>query len=138
MKFGFTTLAIVSLLTFSFAGTSDAAPLRNSRNVVLKIEPIKVDQSEQKQEARMNAVNRALEQSLTERAKSQNDFERTAKQVERKDIRGERMAVRAQIEDRAHRASDLRLDSNSREVRAVNREIREEAKREKRLNWLND
>ena len=138
MKSTFTTLAIVSLIALTFAGAVKAAPARNAKNVALKIEPLKADDSEKKQEARMNAVNRALEQSLTERAKSQNDFERTAKQVERKDLRGDRVAIREQINERAHRASDLRLDSNSREVRAVNRELREESKREKRLNWLND
>lgn len=130
-------LATLAALTATMAEVASAAPTRDAKNVVLKIEPIKTGDFEKKQEARMSAVNRALEQSLTERAKSQSSFERSAKRAERLEIREQPGSSRA-IDARAARAMDLRLDSNSREVRAMNRDTREETRREKRLNWLND
>ena len=119
-------------LTFAFASNVQAAPARETKkDVYLKVEPISVPAAEleKKQEARMNAINQALEQSLSERAKSQSAYER----------HNDRLAARPEVSAREIRATESRLDLDSREVRAeTNRDLREETRREKRLNWLND
>lgn len=125
--------ALTAMAT-SFVAPSDvqAAPGRQVRkDVILKVEPISVPPAEQekKQEDRMNAINQALEQSLSERAKSRSDYER----------HNDRMAIRREVSAREIRATESRLDLDSREVRAESkRDLREETRREKRLNWLND
>ncbi len=104
-------------------------------------------------EDRMSAVNRALEQSLDERAKSQHEFERNAaagrpreskqmRKLQREERGHARLAnvltTRESQNERGHSRYDRtsRDDSDSREFRAETR--REELRREKRLNWLND
>lgn len=76
----------------------------------------------------ISAINRALDEALKERAKSQTEFERTA----------DRAAARAEVRERDTKAS-FGPDIDARENRAqLMRESRDEVRREKRLNWLND
>lgn len=107
----FAALAATAV-TLAIGGNAQAAPAR--KNVVIKVEPMRMapEEAEKKQEDRMNAVNRALEQSLNEQAKSQSEYRRHGD-------------TRSQIDTRENRAE-------------MNRELREESRREKRLNWLND
>jgi hypothetical protein len=132
----FTVLLVATLLATHFlAVTAIAAPAT-------------------KPEDRMNAVNRALEQSLAERAKSQYEFERNAsigrpsdsvpsdsaltRRQQREERSADRLASREALSERDVQKMDSRLDQDSREVRALNREALEESRREKRLNWLKD
>lgn len=120
-------------LTFVSVQNLAAAPAREPKKaaVVLKMDPIEAPaaDSDKKQVDRMNAINQALEQSLSERARSQSEYER----------HNDRMAARQAVSAREIRATESRLDLDSREVRAeVKRDLREETRREKRLNWLND
>lgn len=64
--------------------------------------------------SRMDAINQALEKALSERAKSETAYER-------------------QIDRLAARPKDRSLEREQ-----FGRELREETRREKRLNWLND
>lgn len=99
----------------------------------------------------LTAVNRALEQALNERAKSQREFERNASAgrpresaMMRKQHREER--ANEKTDDRLVVRGDSRLDQDSRETRAQSRDDRgserrdrrEDTRRERRLNWLND
>ncbi len=125
--------ALVALaLSFVFESNVQAAPGRESKKtVILKVEPISVPaaDAEKKQVDRMNAINQALEQSLSERAKSQSEYER----------HNDRIAIRNEVSAREIRATESRLDLDSRAVRAeTKRDMREESRREKRLNWLED
>lgn len=145
------SLAVFATLTALTVGTlwgPAAQAARASRDVFLKIEPIQTSDEEslKKQEDRQSAVNRALQQALNERAKSQTDFERNAA-VGRpqddlivKESRAERLASRSRMTaDRERRSSENRLDIEARDARAqMGRDLREESRREKRLNWLND
>lgn len=87
-----------------------------------------------KADDRMIAVNRALEQALSEHAKSQREFERS--------VAAGRTAAREAISERHIRNMDSRIEQESREtrsqIREENRDLREETRREKRLNWLAD
>ena len=104
-----------------------------------------------KTEDRLSAVNRALEQSLKEQAKSQRDFEKTALMIRRREsvqMRKQNNEERAneRTDDRLVVRGDSKLDMNSRETRAQSRDDREsdrrdrreESRREHRLNWLKD
>ncbi len=106
-------------------------------------------------EDRMRAVNRALEQSLSERAKSHSRYERN---MAASRIRDSAMMQKQKQDEVSEEPAndhlilrgDSRLSDDSRETRAQNRvsnraqsklEIREsmeQVRREKRLNWLND
>lgn len=132
-------LLAASLAVLALGSAADAAPSREAK---------KIEDVSKKQEDRMSAVNRALEQSLSERAKSQNDFERNEAvgrpDEDRKRVRedrlndrqNDRLAARQQATDRA---MDTHIGAESREARTqMNRDQREETRREKRLNWLND
>ncbi len=124
-------LGVFSLLSVS-SSSLEAAPAREAKKAAfVKAEQAETPpaESEKKQADRMNAINRALEQSLTERAKSQSEYER----------HNDRMQVRQAVSAREVRATESRLDLDSREVRADSkRDLREETRREKRLNWLDD
>jgi septal ring factor EnvC (AmiA/AmiB activator) len=125
-------LSATVLMISAVSGSAFAATERKSaQEVEIKIEPISQsnDESVKSQVDRMSAVNRALEQALAERAKSQTAFER----------HNERLASRPEVSDRELRSIESNLDTESRETRAQSiRDNREDQRREKRLNWLND
>jgi hypothetical protein len=125
-------LSATVLMISAVSGSAFAATERKSaQEVEIKIEPISQsdDESVKSQVDRMIAVNRALEQALAERAKSQTAFER----------HNERLASRPEVSDRELRSIESNLDTESRETRAQSiRDNREDQRREKRLNWLND
>lgn len=123
--FVFGALAALAV-NFMIADPAAAAPERPAKpESTTKVEKIEVSpedlaklrepsHAEEKQENRLNAVNQALEKALSERAKSETDYEH---QIDRLAARpGDRGAERAQF----------------------SRDLREETRREKRLNWLND
>lgn len=124
--------SLVALVLVLVSASLEAAPTAGAKKAAfLKAEPLEVSTSnaEKKQEDRMNAINQALEQSLSERAKSQSEYER----------HNDRLAARQAVSAREIRATESRLDLDSREVRAdIKRDLREETRREKRLNWLED
>lgn len=116
--------------------------------VIAAVIPNAVMASPEAQEAhaRMNAVNRALEQALSERAKSQKEFERNmAAGRSREQVRESWMTRKQQQSEQQERAGERmaahsdRLDKrDSRQQRYEERDLREETRRQRRLNWLND
>jgi hypothetical protein len=89
-----------------------------------------------KAEARMNAVNRALEQSLTERAKRESDFEKNASAGRpRESVLKQRLDKNQKA---AWASSERAVEREVRTMDARHSDQREEMRRERRLNWLND
>lgn len=127
-----TSFALIAIVfTVSMVGIGKAAAAtdrKGPKDVEIKIEPIQQSDAElvKSQEDRMSAVNQALNQALDERAKSQSAYER----------HNDRLASRPEVSDREMKSIESNLDS--RETRAMNRDNREDQRREKRLNWLND
>ncbi|CAN5523425.1 hypothetical protein BH10BDE1_BH10BDE1_14810 [soil metagenome] len=122
---------IATVLTVSMVASDKAfaaTERKGPKEVEIKIQPIHRSDAEleKSQEDRMSAVNQALNQALDERAKSQSAYER----------HNDRAAARPDVSDREMRSLESNLDA--RETRAMNRDNREDQRREKRLNWLND
>jgi len=114
----FGALAVLAV-NFMIANPAGAAPARPEKTEsTTKVEKIEVPAEDiAKPSDRMNTINQALEKALSERAKSENDYER-------------------QIDRLAARPGDR--EDRSAERSQFSRDLREETRREKRLNWLND
>lgn len=106
-------------VNFMIANPAGAAPARPEKSEpTTKVEKIEVPTKDlEKPTERMNTINQALEKALSERAKSETDYER-------------------QIDRLAARPGDR--EDRSAERAQFGRDLREETRREKRLNWLND
>lgn len=119
-------LAMMGLMvsaSVGFAGTHDETATSDT-----SIE--QKDGKEKKQEDRLNAINRALELALKERAKSQSEYDRT---------KARSATAHARLSDRDIKAGVVNLDLDTRDNRQkLQRESREEQRRQQRLNWLND